>query len=670
MSCRHLRKEPRATLHQAKGFAEGASFENQSWGTRRRRRARKGQQAERLALQKAKAPSRERARVLHADSARDKRLLRLARRGGEEAQEAERGAATGERKRSGATSGGESESARKDGEDESPPKRRRPLGPTRARREKRRQGVEGAASLPSSSQRGSSQQAEDVDFHSGNEDSKGGRESDDEEKMDGEGDDLRVDFDERCSPKGERCDDGAPRHASASADVDSVVAFSSKGDGILRALPEDATYSMRALLARTHKANSSRVLVKLSHDDSSLPKRRGVIPGSDFNVALERFPSVQLGTAMLANNLFSLSLCALDRQFLQRGENYFSDVELDVTVEAMSAAIGSLDEVARREGLSIGQRRQSSHLYKVSRKGSRASDDRRLRNSLCQPSAARFLKACQEATRDAAAEGASPPGDQNFVESEELKIRVELARSLEHSGQCALAGAGLKHSLAVKAITLADAATYKERLLAGSEQAGSEQAERSTSRALRQMTRDTMSVDAIRRVEDLLPQSEASGAAKFRADVARALHPGDRGRTFVLLAGGAKDLLQGAIAQREAPFVSTVDTSCTGSAPSARGAATPSQGPSTTQPAVSPESPTASPNTSEHDSDSRLSDDDCEDERPGVVGRHGGKTMRSDRAWWAEPTTAMMMGKTMRKKMRTCWASFSATRLVNLIALA
>jgi hypothetical protein len=170
-------------------------------------------------------------------------------------------------------------------------------------------------------------------------------------------------------------------------------------------------------------------------------------------------------------------------------------------------------------------------------------------------------------------------------------------------------------------------------LLADSEQAHSEQAEWCTNRTLRQMIHDSMNVDAIRCVEDLLPQNDASGAVKVYADVAYTLHPNDGDRTFVLLADGAKAFLQDAIAQREAPFVSTVDTSYTDNVPSARDAATPSQGPSTTQPIVSPESPTASPNTSEHGSDSRLSvaergehdcdshrsDDDWEEERPDVM---------------------------------------------------
>ncbi len=52
-----------------------------------------------------------------------------------------------------------------------------------------------------------------------------------------------------------------------------------------------------------------------------------------------------------------------------------------------------------------------------------------------------------------------------------MKIRVAFAHSLEHSGQYVLTGAGLKHSLTVKTITLADVETYIDNLPAKSVEA-------------------------------------------------------------------------------------------------------------------------------------------------------------------------------------------------------
>jgi hypothetical protein len=316
----------------------------------------------------------------------------------------------------------------------------------------------------------SSQGGGHFDFLSDEEETKEEKQPDVEEETDEE-DKPFIEFIDCCRPRGEHYDDGILHHASVSVDVDSVVAFAAKGDGILRALPEEANFSMRTLMSRTHKAHSSRVLVKLNHTDSRRPKRRGVLPGSDFNVPLEHFPNVQLGTVVLANSLFSLNLYALDRQYLKHGENYFSNVEMDVIVGAMNEAITSFNDIAIGSGLNTGQRRQSSHLYKASRQGSHANDAQSFRNTLSQPSATCFLRAFQEALSVIAAEDTNPSENQNPLESERLKIRVAFARSLEHSGQYVLTGAGLKHSLTVKTITLADVETYVDNLPAGSVEA-------------------------------------------------------------------------------------------------------------------------------------------------------------------------------------------------------
>jgi hypothetical protein len=125
----------------------------------------------------------------------------------------------------------------------------------------------------------SSQGGGHFDFLSDKEETKEEKQPDVEEETDEEYKPF-IEFIDCCRPRGEHYDDGILHHASVSVDVDSVVAFAAKGDGILRALPEEANFSMRTLMSRTHKAHSSRVLVKLNHTDSRRPKRRGVLPGS------------------------------------------------------------------------------------------------------------------------------------------------------------------------------------------------------------------------------------------------------------------------------------------------------------------------------------------------------------------------------------------------------
>jgi hypothetical protein len=262
----------------------------------------------------------------------------------------------------------------------------------------------------------SSQGGGHFDFLSDKEETKEEKQPDVEEETDEEYKPF-IEFIDCCRPRGEHYDDGILHHASVSVDVDSVVAFAAKGDGILRALPEEANFSMRTLMSRTHKEHSSRVLVKLNHTDSRRPKQRAVLPGSDFNVPLEHFPNVQLGTVVLANSLFSLNLYALDHQYLKRGENYFSNVEMDVIMGAMNEAITSFNDIAIGSGLNTGQHWQSSHLYKASRQGSHANDAQSFRNTLSQPSAMCFLWAFQEALSVIAAEDTNPSENQNLLES-------------------------------------------------------------------------------------------------------------------------------------------------------------------------------------------------------------------------------------------------------------
>jgi hypothetical protein len=114
----------------------------------------------------------------------------------------------------------------------------------------------------------SSQGGGHFDILSDEEETKEEKQPDVEEETDEE-DKPFIEFIDCCRPRGEHYYDGILHHASVSVDVDVVVAFAAKGNGILRVLPEEANFST---LRCTSMAKETRIkLADILEVDETLP---------------------------------------------------------------------------------------------------------------------------------------------------------------------------------------------------------------------------------------------------------------------------------------------------------------------------------------------------------------------------------------------------------------
>ena len=122
------------------------------------------------------------------------------------------------------------------------------------------------------------------------------REEEQDEDEDGEEDDKKSGTIVNFYTMLRDADEGILEHANVSIDGDSLVLHSPLGHKILDAVEDSMQLTMPSVVSANNNADSSRVLVSISHNDTRVPMkspRHG--RNKDFTLPLEAFPNVRLG---------------------------------------------------------------------------------------------------------------------------------------------------------------------------------------------------------------------------------------------------------------------------------------------------------------------------------------------------------------------------------------